>query len=104
MGASVRPYDDSLEVVRALRGRGVPTALVSNCSHNTRPIVARLGLEQEFDAVILSFEVGVMKPDPEIYREALERGSATPTPTARSSWTTRSATATRLPRSACRRS
>lgn len=73
MGASVRLYDDSLEVVRALRARGVPTALVSNCSHNTRPIVARLGLEAEFDAVILSFEVGVMKPDPEIYLEALAR-------------------------------
>ena len=73
MGASVRPYDDSIEVVRALRGRGVPTVLVSNCSHNTRPIVARLGLEQEFDAVILSFEVGVMKPDPAIYCEALAR-------------------------------
>ena len=76
MGASVRLYDDSLDVVRALRARGVPTALVSNCSHNTRPIVSRLGLEAEFDAVILSFEVGVMKPDPEIYREALARVGA----------------------------
>ncbi len=73
MGASVRLYDDSLGVVRALRARGVPTALVSNCSHNTRPIVDRLGLEAEFDAVILSFEVGAMKPDPAIYREALAR-------------------------------
>lgn len=73
MGRSVRLYDDSLEVVRALRARGVPTALISNCSHNTRPIVDRLGLEREFDALILSFEVGVMKPDPAIYREALAR-------------------------------
>jgi len=73
MGVSVRLYDDSLEVVRALRDQGVPTALVSNCSHNTRPIVDRLGLEREFDAVILSFEVGAMKPDPAIYQEALAR-------------------------------
>jgi putative hydrolase of the HAD superfamily len=73
MGASVRLYGDSLGVVRGLRERGVPTALVSNCSHNTRPIVERLGLEREFDAVILSFEVGAMKPDPAIYREALAR-------------------------------
>ena len=80
MGASVRLYDDSLEVVRGLRGGGVPTALVSNCSHNTRPIVERLGLEREFDAVILSFEIGVMKPDPAIYREALSRvGDPDPT-------------------------
>jgi len=73
MGASVRLYDDSMQVVTALRERGVPTALVSNCSHNTRPIVDRLGLEQAFDAVILSFEIGAMKPDPAIYREALAR-------------------------------
>ncbi|MEX1265156.1 MAG: HAD-IA family hydrolase [Actinomycetota bacterium] len=73
IAASVHLYDDSLEVVRALRERGVPTALVSNCSHNTRPIVDRLGLEREFDAVVLSFEVGAMKPDPAIYREALSR-------------------------------
>lgn len=73
MADSVRLYDDSLDVVRALRERGVPTALVSNCSHNTRPIVDRLGLQAEFDAVILSFEIGAMKPDPAIYREALTR-------------------------------
>jgi putative hydrolase of the HAD superfamily len=80
MAESVHLYDDSLEVVRALGDRRVPTALVSNCSHNTRPIVDRLGLDQEFDAVVLSFEVGAMKPDPAIYREALSRlGSPDPT-------------------------
>ena len=68
----VHLYDDSLDVVRRLRARGVKTALVSNCSYNTRPIVERLQLEDEFDAVILSFEVGSMKPEPEIYRIALE--------------------------------
>lgn len=73
MAASVRLYDDSLDVVRSLRASGVPTVLVSNCSHNTRPIVDRLGLERAFDAVILSFEIGAMKPDPAIYREALAR-------------------------------
>jgi len=73
MGESIRLYDDALEVVRALRERRVPVALVSNCSHNTTPIVERLGLEREFDAVLLSFEVGAMKPDPAIYREALAR-------------------------------
>jgi putative hydrolase of the HAD superfamily len=73
MGESVRLYDDALEVVRALRERGVLLALVSNCSHNTTPIVERLGLEREFDTVLLSFEVGAMKPDPAIYQEALAR-------------------------------
>jgi len=70
---TVRLYDDSLEVVRALRANGSKVALVSNCSWNTGPIVDRLGLDAEFDALVLSFEVGVMKPAPAIYRTALER-------------------------------
>jgi putative hydrolase of the HAD superfamily len=72
-------WEDSLPVVRELRARGVRTALISNCSHSTRGIVERLGLAEAFDVVILSFEVGVAKPDPEIYRLALERlGDVTP--------------------------
>jgi putative hydrolase of the HAD superfamily len=68
---AVHLYPESLEVVAELRERGVKTALVSNCSHSTRPIVDRLGLSETFDAVILSFEVGARKPQPEIYRAAL---------------------------------
>jgi FMN phosphatase YigB (HAD superfamily) len=68
-----RLFEDSLPVVRALRGHGIPTALISNCSYSTRPIVDALGLESEFDHVLLSFEVGAAKPDPVIYEEALDR-------------------------------
>ena len=71
-GGTAQIYPDSLPVVRELRARGVRTALVSNCSYNTRPLVDSLGLESEFDAVILSFEAGTMKPEPQIYRLALE--------------------------------
>lgn len=66
-------WEDSLPVVRELRARGVKTALVSNCSHSTRGIVDRLGLAEAFDEVVLSFEVGLRKPDAAIYREALRR-------------------------------
>lgn len=69
----VRLFEDSLPVVRALRAHGIRTALISNCSHSTRPIVDALGLGDEFDEVLLSFEVGAAKPDPAIYREALDR-------------------------------
>jgi putative hydrolase of the HAD superfamily len=64
-------YDDSLPAVADLRGRGIATALVSNCSHSARPVVERLGLDQAFDAVLLSFEVGSRKPQPAIYEAAL---------------------------------
>ena len=69
----VELYEDSLPVVRELRARGIKTALISNCSHSTRPIVDRLGITEEFDEILLSFEVGMHKPDPGIYREALGR-------------------------------
>lgn len=71
IGRSLNLYDDALPVVAELRARGVKTALVSNCSHNTRPGVDRLHLDEAFDAVILSFEVRARKPDPAIYRAAL---------------------------------
>lgn len=71
-------HEDALPVLRALRERGIPTALVSNCSHGTRTVIDRLGLEDEMDAVILSFEARSMKPDPGIYLEALRRLGAAP--------------------------
>jgi putative hydrolase of the HAD superfamily len=72
MSTRVRLHDDALPVVRALRSRGVATALVSNCSHNTTPVVDRLALADELDALILSFEVGARKPQPAIYLAALD--------------------------------
>ena len=35
----VHLYDDVLPALASLRDRGVKTALVSNCSHSTRPVV-----------------------------------------------------------------
>jgi putative hydrolase of the HAD superfamily len=74
----VHLFEDSLPFLRELRARDVRTAVVSNCSHSTRPIVERLRLEDEADAVVLSFEVRVAKPEPGIYLEALERVKAEP--------------------------
>ena len=75
----VHLYDDVVPALVSLRERGVKTALVSNCSHSTRPVVERLGLDAVFDKVVLSFEVRAMKPDPAIYRATLEQlGAAAP--------------------------
>jgi putative hydrolase of the HAD superfamily len=74
----VHLWDDSIPTLRELRRRGIRTAVVSNCDHATRPIVDDLGLEREVDAITLSFEVGAAKPDPGIYRAALEAVGAGP--------------------------
>jgi putative hydrolase of the HAD superfamily len=78
METGVHLWDDSLPALRELRARGLRTAVVSNCDHGTRPVVDRLGLTEETDAVVLSFEVGVAKPGAGIYRKALEALGASP--------------------------
>lgn len=74
----VHLWDDAIPTLRELRSRGVRTAIVSNCDHATRGVVELLELEEEADAVVLSFEVGVAKPAPEIYRTALAALEARP--------------------------
>ena len=73
----VHLWDDSIPALRTLRERGIRTAVVSNCDHATRPVVERLGLVEATDAMILSFEARVAKPDAGIYERALEAVDAT---------------------------
>jgi len=65
-------YDDTVPFLQWLRSRGVLTAFVSNCSDQTRPQLDYLGLIPLVDAVVLSCEIGSMKPYPEMYVTALE--------------------------------
>lgn len=63
-----------IERVRALREAGLATALVTNNVAEFRPHWrAMLPVDELFDLVVDSSEVGVRKPDPAIYRLALER-------------------------------
>lgn len=66
------------EVLEGLRTHGVRTALVSNWDRRGPRLLARMGLEAFFDARVFSCEVGVEKPDPGIFREALRRLSVPP--------------------------
>lgn len=72
-----RLYDDSLEFLRALRSRGVKIVIVSNCSENTRTLLEKRGMADLADDLVLSCEVGVEKPAPEIYQLALELAGVT---------------------------
>jgi len=78
LGDGITLYEDSLEVAAELRARGTKTALVSNCSHSTIPVVEHLGLAEVLDVLVLSVTAGVAKPDAGIYRAALEGLAAEP--------------------------
>ena len=70
--ANTRLYDDTVPFLRWLRSNGVLTALVSNCADSTRGQLEYLGIPPLVDALVLSCEVGSMKPYPELYVTALE--------------------------------
>ena len=59
----------------SLRGRGVKTGLVANSWPDTgrvlRADVEELGLTGRFDVIVFSEELGVSKPQPEIFHYAL---------------------------------
>ena len=67
--------DAVVDRIRALRADGVKTALVTNnvkeMSSGWRALLS--DADELFDAIIDSSEVGVRKPNPEIFRVALER-------------------------------
>ena len=66
------PYDDALPTLRALKARGRKLALISNVGVDVRGVLVRGGMGDLFDAVILSFEVGSVKPQRSIFQLALD--------------------------------
>ena len=65
------------ETLDALYAR-YPMILVSNFYGNIRTVLNEFGLTKYFNEIIESAEVGIRKPDPEIYRLAIERFGLTP--------------------------
>ena len=70
MFAGMRPDERMLTVVRKARAAGVRTGLLSNSWGCDYPREGGPGL---FDAVVISGEVGLRKPDPAIYALAADR-------------------------------
>ena len=64
-------YPEVIEVLEALRPR-FDLAVVSNFDGRLRMILEQLGVSKFFLQVFLSSELGADKPDPLIYRRALQ--------------------------------
>ena len=65
-------YDDTLPTLQALREAGVRTCLLSNAGVPIRSVLDRDGLTPWYDAIVLSYEVGFVKPDLRIFQAALD--------------------------------
>ncbi len=67
-----KPIAPMIELVRELRGRGIPIAALSNSEGHLADLLAEIDLASLFDAIIDSTRVGVAKPDPKIFVLTLE--------------------------------
>ena len=71
-------YPEADEVLGALRGRGLALGVISNFDRRLYTVFDELGLTGFFDHIIISSEVGADKPDPFIFRCALEKFGISP--------------------------
>jgi putative hydrolase of the HAD superfamily len=74
-----RLYPDAHATVDALRGAGVRLALVTNgAGHMQRAKIERFDLGHRFDHIQIEGEFGQGKPEPAVYRHALEKLGVAP--------------------------
>lgn len=66
-----------LEFLRSLRGK-YQTGLISNAWGDLRDFLIREKMDDAFDHIIISAEVGVAKPEPKIFQIALEKAGVQP--------------------------
>jgi putative hydrolase of the HAD superfamily len=66
-------FEDVAEAIAALAGRGFRLGIVSNFAPTLKSILEHKGILHYFHPVVVSTEVGLEKPDPAIFRLALER-------------------------------
>jgi epoxide hydrolase-like predicted phosphatase len=69
MFAAFHPVEPMYDMLRAARGAGLRTCLVSNSWGAEYP---REGWDEVFDGVVISGEVGMRKPEEGIFRHALD--------------------------------
>ncbi|MFN2590202.1 MAG: HAD-IA family hydrolase [Actinomycetota bacterium] len=80
--SSYRTFPDVVPALRVLRRAGLRLGLISNFEQWLERLLEEVGLTEFFDVVAISGVEGLEKPDPRIFRLALERGGVEPNETA----------------------
>ncbi|MDI6627491.1 MAG: HAD family hydrolase [Rhodococcus sp. (in: high G+C Gram-positive bacteria)] len=65
------PYPDTEAVLKKLAAESIRIGVLSNIAFDIRPAFVDRGLDRFVDEFVLSFEVGHVKPQPEIFRHAV---------------------------------
>ncbi|MEU4517857.1 HAD family hydrolase [Amycolatopsis sp. NPDC024027] len=66
------PYPDTEAALKAAAERGLKVGVLSNIAFDIRPAFTARGWDAYVDEFVLSFEVGAVKPELEIFRKAVE--------------------------------
>jgi putative hydrolase of the HAD superfamily len=66
-------YDETVEVLRTLRDRGVALAICSNWDWDLAEAVDEAGITELVDVVVSSAWAGARKPHPRIFRHTLDK-------------------------------
>jgi len=77
-GSAWECFTEVPTVLEALRARGCQLAVVSNFDSRLPGILQALGVYDRMDAVVYSSEAGHAKPDPAIFRRALDELGVAP--------------------------
>ena len=71
-------FDDVLPALTGLKQRGLLTGLISNIEQNMNESMQQLGILSKLDTVVTSQDAGVSKPQPEIFRYAMQKVKVSP--------------------------
>ncbi len=74
----LEPYDETLDVLGALRERGCPVAICSNWDWDLAEAVDEAGVTDAVDVVVSSAWAGARKPHPRIFEHTLEKVGVAP--------------------------
>lgn len=66
-------HKEIIPMLTALKEKGVLIGLISNCFSEEAMVIKNSVLYPFFDVVCLSYDEGVKKPDPEIFRRCIDR-------------------------------
>ncbi|MDB1089689.1 HAD-IA family hydrolase [Streptomyces sp. ACA25] len=72
------PYPDAAEVLSLLKQRGLRVGVLSNIGWDLRPLFRAHGFAPFVDSYVLSFEHGIQKPDPTLFRIACDKLNTAP--------------------------
>ena len=73
MKEAIGSNPDMYALVHELKQKQIPVALLSNIDERLSKLIREFGLYEPFSPCLLSYEIGIEKPDPKIYQILLEK-------------------------------